>query len=261
MRKTIFGPLIMAWVTLGACSDPTAPLPPLTRLDTLLLNVLQWQEFMAPAFVPAAATIPRAVRCQSDSSSAPFVCPPAVHEGLTLKLRYRLLDGSGETQSAFDPDATDAIDAVTEVSGRRAGTGDALNVVESRTHSTLRGLVAGRGPFLLGSTGTTTTFWRRGADSGSVTADLLITDLEIPDPLSVGGATWPRAGTVDVYHHGPGYQHTGPVDLRVVVTFDGTPMAKMVRTEKGVSRHCTWDLTPRDGEAGNGITCEPPPAS
>jgi hypothetical protein len=244
--------------TLG-CTDGTAPRAPLTPLDTLLVEMLQWQEFLSTAYAPGAHDTPRAASCPFDEHSNEFVCPAVRDQGLTLALRFQLLDEAGQALRAYTPSTVDAIRTIAHVTGQFENTGAAVARVESRQDHVLRGLT--RGTRLMSGSGTMTNWWRLHADSGSVSADQVITDLALPHDTSADGFRIPGAGMIDVRYHGPGYESTGAIDTRLLLTFNGTFVASLVRTTFGVTQQCTWDFGQRDPEAGNGISCEPAPGN
>ena len=253
-RHVTFG-AIGAWLLLVSCTDPTGPgrSAPLTRLDSIVVDMLQWQEFMFTAYVPSSHNVPRTSTCAFDAAAATFVCPEATDHGLTLSLRFQLLDANGVPTGSYDALVVDAIRTVSHVQGRYANSGDAIAHVESHQDHTLRGLLGGD-PVMSG-TGSKSQDWTLREETVAGSSDQVITDLALPRFTPIEGSWIPRSGTIRVHRQ----DLNDPTrTAETVLTFLGTVVARLRQIIDGVTQDCTWDFTPRDPEAGNGITCEPP---
>lgn len=242
--------LAAALSILAACGDGTAPKTAAVTVDTLLADINEGLEQVAPAIEMAGGTFIAsapisASACPYTSSSQSFVCPSTTIGGLTYVRSYQLLDAAGVPQAAYSPTTTAAIRTTSDVSGTLsdAGPPPSTTTITSHDTQTLSGLLTANR--VLNGTGTMTATFASGPVSSSWTMNTANTDIVLPARGSV--SHYPQSGSTSVEFSMAG----GAFTVSATLTFNGTSIATLVTTTNGVTETCTIDLS----NPGSGPTC------
>jgi hypothetical protein len=236
---------------LAACSDtPTAPAfdgVEMANADVAALAGDQTFEDVSVmrhhqgAFAPLPGPMPRfgdwVDDCTFDGVTASFVCPTRMHNGVTHTRSYRLFDGSGASQSAYDAATTASATFTSSTSGSVSRDAFSATFTRQRTF-TVSGLEGDETTHIWNGTGTATHSRTQHADGGltrayAMTSTTTVTDVVLPFPPATGA--WPLSGTIvrQVSFSRDGGAGPGRSGTRTVtVTFNGTQYVSMTVNQR-----------------------------
>jgi hypothetical protein len=180
-------------------------------------------------------------------------CGPITRAGLTILATAAITTVDGTAQAKIDS-TTDTVVLTAEVSGTKTRRDSSMSEIAHRSNRTITGLAAGSAQRTVDGTSIGTERTTGIADAGAFEAVRTVHDTVsgIVVPLVAGRPTYPGAGrvsrnmSVTVTLDGATKTHT----RSEIVTYDGTPIAKVVITQDGATKNCTLPL-PRGR-----LTCE-----
>lgn len=235
---------------LSACGDsPTAPAVDAAELansdiaavagDQTFEDVSAMRHHQG-AFAPLPGPLPRfgawTNDCAFDAATELFECPERTHHGFTHARSYRLLDASGEPQSAYDPTTTASATFVSSTSG--SASRDAFSATFTRQRSfTVSGLEGDESTHTWSGTGSATHSRTHHTDAGitrsyAMTSSTTVSDVVLPFPYAP--SAWPLSGTivrqVSFSREGRGPGRSG--SRTVTVTFNGTQFVPMTVNQR-----------------------------
>jgi hypothetical protein len=183
--------------------------------------------------------------CVFSSSTGIVTCGPVTKRGLTILVTAAIKKADGSAQAKIDS-LTNSVTAHSEVSGTLTHRDSATSTINHKSDRAVTGLAAGSTQRTVDGTAVGTETTTGVTDAGAFTAIRTVNDTTtgIIVPLVEGRPTFPSAGRVSrnmgsaITVNGATTTHT----RSEVVTYDGTPTAKIVITQDGVVKNCTMAL-------------------
>jgi len=241
--------LCAAVVIAAGCSDSaTAPSSPsVPDIATLLAEMspsgLSSVASLASPAVGASlqsAGVPDPNRCPYSSSTGFFVCPTTTANGLTFTEMFRLIDATGNSQSAPDAQTT-AIETKTTVLGTITASASTYHV-DGSSDQTLSGIRTNSHTL----NGTSTTHVTGQEQVGTLTVPLdqtvkeTMTNLVLPNAKA--GQKWPQSGSLTVHVSNNASSTNFGDEVNIVITFNGSSTATVTFTDYFGTRTCTVDM-------------------
>lgn len=241
--------LCAAVVIAAGCSDnSTAPSSPaVPDIATLLAEMsgtgLSTVASLASPVIGASfqtAGVPDPNRCPYSSSSGFFVCPTITANGLTFTEMFRLIDGSGNSQSAPDAQTT-AIESKNTVVGTMTSTASTYHV-DGSSDQTLSGIRTNT--HTLNGTSTTHVTGQEQIGTTAIPLDQTVTETmaSLVLPNAKAGQKWPQSGSLTVHVANNANGTLFGDEMNIVMTFNGTSTATVTFTDYFGTRTCSLDM-------------------
>lgn len=245
---------VFAAFALAACggdSDPIAPqypevpqgpeVPgpggPSVSLDEVLDQLGDVSMYaaagMAGLGVTPAAGLPAAstTACPYDAAAKYFICPTQSQNGITVGVRYQLLNAGGAPLAQLDASLA-SLRYVVDVDGAIDLGGGNVLAIDSHDEQLLTGLQTATR--VVNGTGATDLSATASGQNLSVTVTRAINSLVLPS--EPGPNAYPTSGSITTSATAEGIAFTS------TMTFDGTSMVTIVNTVNGTPQTCTFDL-------------------
>jgi len=183
--------------------------------------------------------------CVFASSTGIVTCGPVTRKGLTVLVTAKIETADGTAQAKPDS-LTNSLTLHSEVTGTVTRKDSATSTIDAKSDRKVTGLAKGSTQRTVDGTAVGTETTNGTTDDGAFTATRTVADTTagIIIPIADGRPTYPTAGRVSrnmtssVKIGGSTTNHA----RSEIVTFDGSATAKIVITQDGVTKNCTFPL-------------------
>jgi hypothetical protein len=244
----------------AACSDnPAGPSTPKTPdLTTLLAEMAPSglggaTAYASPTLGLVATSTPSIDPdgCAYHSDTGFFVCPTVTRNGLTFTREFRLIDGSGNSQSKADAQ-TSALELKATVEGTITPPASSALGLSGRSDMTLSGIQSDKHTLNGTSTATMTGTVDFEGTAEPVTSTFTQTITNLGLPSAKLGQRWPTSGTIAIDETTDVVTGSaGPQSVHLVMQFNGTSIVTVTITEGSVTTTCHFDMAKPGITAGS----------
>lgn len=260
-RVLVLTSALMVGLGAVACTDGATAPPPAIGNDDLEASVIETAGIAADQ-ANGSSVVPSSTRsdvsptsaaahgnCPYSASTARFICPDVVRDGVTISRSYALYDAAGKAQERRD---STTMKVNTQVWARGTVVKDSSTAtIDRRSDLTATGVQPGSPSRTLDGTEqgslSMKTITSRGTLLSTGTFGDTTIGLVVPQRDSM--RKWPLAGTVIRSHSGTrrleGSSESRSFTHRAVFVYDGSSTVKVTITVNGQTRSCTQNLETR----------------